>query len=285
MKQLTTKDKLYSGKGLVDSSLKIKMRDTIYPFLLKLSQTKIKYKLVYKNELKTIEGHPKIFVANHYSAQDTPIVCNSIDERAYILAGKQRLKPEDNMFFKMYGSIFVDRKDKQDMALSKLAMETYLKKGKSLIVFPEGTWNLESADLMLPMKWGIIEVAQNTNAQIIPLSLYYQRESKECHIQYGNPRIYSPEMNKEEAINSLRDEMGSMLWEKIATQPMLKRSQIDVKKLEEEYKRVLQEYPELDSEYENSIIFRPYDSPEKVFGSIKLQPKKENAFLLRKKRI
>lgn len=284
MKQLTTKDKLYSGKGLVDNSLKIRMRDTIYPFLLKISQTKINYKLVYKNKLNTIDGHPKIFVANHYSAQDTPIVCNSIGERAYILAGKQRLKPEDELFFKLYGTIFVDRKDKQDMALSKLAMETYLKKGKSLIVFPEGTWNLEAADLMLPMKWGIIEVAQNTNAQIIPLSLYYQRETKECHIQYGKPRIYSPEIDKREAINSLRDEMGSTLWYKIEKQPVLQRSQIDVKELEKEYKQVLEEYPELDSEYEDSIIFRPYVSKEEALDSIKLQPKKNNAFLLRKRR-
>lgn len=283
MKQLTTKERLYSGKGLIDSPSQIKIRDSIYPFLLKLSKTKVKYNLNPENSLKTIEGHPKIFVFNHYSAQDTPIACNCIGEKAYILVGKQNLKWEDNLFFNAYGSIFVDRKDKEDMALSKLVMESYLKIGKSLIVFPEGTWNLDAAKLMLPMKWGIIEVAQNTDAQIIPIRLHYDREDKKCDIKYGEPRLYPKGIDKAEAINSLRDEMGNMIWEKIRNQTILERSKVNVEELEREYKQVLQEYPQLDPEYEESIVFRPNPSPEEVFGSIKLNPKKENAFLLRKK--
>lgn len=279
MKQETTKDRLYSGKGLIDSPLAIKMRDISYPTLLAMARTKIKYKLVYDNPLEKLEGHPRIFVSNHYSFRDTPIVCNSIGEKAYILTGKQSLRPEDNLFFHLYGSIFVDRKDKEDMALSKLAMETYLKNGQSIIVFPEGTWNLDPAALMLPMKWGIIDVAQNTDAQIIPMTLYYQRDSRECHIQYGTPKLYPKGTDKKEAINSLRDEMSTMLWNKIEKNQPLSRKELDVAALEKEYRSVLEEYPELNPQYEQEIIFRPYTSPEEVFAPVKQLKSKNNKYV------
>lgn len=54
--------------------------------------------------------------------------------------------------------IFVDRKDKEDLAASKLAMTAYLRKGRSIIMFPEGTWNLTENQLMLPMKWGVVDI-------------------------------------------------------------------------------------------------------------------------------
>lgn len=270
MKQETTKDRLYSGKGLIDTPLGIKIRDISYPFLLAMSKTKIKYKLVYDNPLEKLEGHPRIFVSNHYSFRDTPIVCNSIGERAYILTGRQPLKPEDDLFFHLYGSIFVDRKDKEDMALSKLAMETYLKNGQSIIAFPEGTWNLDPATLMLPMKWGIIDVAQNTDAQIIPMTLFYQRDRGECHIQYGKPKLYPKGIDKKEAIDSLRDEMATMLWNKIEQQSPISRGELNVQSLEEDHRSVLEEYPELNPQYEQEIVFRPYTSPEEVFGPVKI---------------
>lgn len=272
MKQETTKDKLYKGKGLIDTSLGIKIKDISYPFLLAMSKTKIKYKLVYDNKLEKLEGHPCIFISNHYSFRDTPIVCNSIKERAYILTGKQPLRPEDDLFFHFYGSVFVDRKDKEDMALSKLAMEAYLKKGIANIVFPEGTWNSDPALLMLPMKWGIIETAQKSNAQIIPMTLFYQRDKLECHIQYGKPRLYPKGIDKKEAINSVRDEMATMLWNKIEEEykgKEIHRTDENIKALEKDFISVYDEYPKLDREYEQSIIFKPYPTPEEVFEPIK----------------
>lgn len=49
-------------------------------------------------------------------------------------------------------------------------------------MFPEGTWNLTENLLMLPMKWGIIDIAKETGAQIIPTALEYDREQKKCFV-------------------------------------------------------------------------------------------------------
>lgn len=283
MAQVTTLDKINSGKKITDTQNQIKIKNIINPVLLQLSKTAIKYKIIKENSYDKKTGRPIIFAVNHYSAQDTPIICNSIKERGYILAGKQKLAFIDEIFFNLYGSIFVDRKSKEDMIASKQAMEDYLTNNQSIIMFPEGTWNLTDELLMLPMKWGIIDVAQKTNAQIIPVNLDYNRETKECRVTFSEPILPDNYKSKKEQIDELRDIMATMRWESMERNPIVKRSEVNTTILREELKKVLQEYPLLDPEYENSIIFKPNPTPDEVFESIRnLEMKKENAFLFNK---
>lgn len=286
MTQITTLDKINSNKNITDNNNQIRLKNIINPVLLLASKTAIKYKVIKENNYISKKGHPIIFAINHYSAQDTPIICNSINERGYILAGKQKLAFIDEIFFNLYGSIFVDRKDKEDMIASKQAMIELLNKNQSIIMFPEGTWNLTDELLMLPMKWGIIDVAQETNAQIIPVNLDYNRDSKECHVTFGEPILPDNYKTKKQQIDELRDIMATMRWNSMEKQPVAKRSDFDKEKARADLKKVLQEYPLLDSEYENSIIFKPNPTPEEVFESIKnLEIRKENAFLFHKNNI
>ena len=286
MTQITTLDKIKNGKKIVDSKNQIKLKNIINPMLLQLSKTAIKYKVIRENEYIQQGDRPIIFAVNHYSAQDTPIICNSIKERGYILAGKQKLSFIDGIFFNLYGTIFVDRKDKEDMVASKKAMEEYLNNNQSIIIFPEGTWNLTDELLMLPMKWGIIEIAQETDAQIIPVNLDYNREQQECRVTFGEAIVPDNYRTKKEQIDELRDIMATMRWNSMEKNPVSKRAELDKNAAREELKKVLQEYPLLDVEYENSIIFKPNPTPEEVFESIKnIEIRKENAFHFQKNTI
>lgn len=78
------------------------------------------------------------------------------------------------------------------MVASKDALNACLRKGQSILWFPEGTWNLTPSQLMMPMKWGIIDVAKETGAQIIPTVLEYSREQKKCFVRFGKPMVVSP---------------------------------------------------------------------------------------------
>ena len=91
MAQYSTKDKIEKGKNIVDSKAVILGKNLIHPLLIQLSKSKINYNIIPTNDLKVLPGKPVIFAVNHYSSQDTPIVCHAIDRRAYILAGKQNL--------------------------------------------------------------------------------------------------------------------------------------------------------------------------------------------------
>lgn len=286
MKQITTLEKINNNKEIIDSSTKIKIRNILNPALLLASKTNIKYKIKKEGPCNIEPGRPIIYAVNHYSAQDTPIICNSIENRGYILAGKQPLRFIDDIFFKIYGTVFVDRKNKDDMLQSKNAMEAYLNKNENIIMFPEGTWNLTDELLMLPMKWGIIEVAQNTNAQIIPVNLDYDRDNKLCRVSFGTAIIPDKEKTKKEQIDNLRDTMATISWYNIEKKEQLVRAKVDVEELRKEFMKTVEEYPKLDLGYEQSVVFKPYPSPEEVFEPIKkLSLKKENAFMFYKNNI
>ncbi len=148
-------------------------------------------------------------------------------------------------------------------------------------MFPEGTWNLTENQLMLPMKWGIIDIAKETGAQIVPVVLEYDRESKRCFVRFGEAMLFSAEDSKAEAITALRDAMATMRWELWERKGLFPRAELD---LEAERKKLfysVEEYPPIDWEYESSCIYHPYPQVETIPPS--LIPKRENAFLFRER--
>ena len=283
LKQETTLQKQNKGKPLADSGFIIKVKDALYPLLMWLTGTKVRYRINKVNECAVLPDKPTIFVANHGAFQDTPIMLRVTGRRSYIFSGKQNLAFIDWIFFVLNGVIWVDRKDKADMAASKDALIAYLKKGQSILWFPEGTWNLTPNQLMMPMKWGIIDIAKSCDAQIIPAALDYDREKLVCSVKFAPPMSGADFDNKAEAIRNLRDTMATMRWDFISEQPFENRGGYTQEALQKEAYRVIDEYPPLDWEYERSCIYRPNPVPEEVFAHLEqLQPKRENAFLFRK---
>ena len=284
MKQETTLQKQHKGKPLADSGFIIKVKDFLYPLLMWLTGTKVRYRIRRVNECAALPDKPIIFVANHGAFQDTPIMLRATGRRSYIFGGKQELAFIDWVFFMLNGVVWVDRKDRADMAAAKAALTAYLQKGKSILWFPEGTWNLTPGQLMLPMKWGIIDVAKACGAQIVPAALDYDRENTVCSVRFGRPMHGSDLDNKAGAIRDLRDTMAALRWELMCDRPVLRRAEIDPEQLKEETYRVIDEYPPLDWEYERSCIYQPYLSPEEAFAHLdRLIPCRENGFLFRRR--
>lgn len=277
MKQQSALDKQKKGKPITDSPSVIWLKDRLHPFMMMLTKTKITYRVDTENTYAPIDGKPIIFVANHSAFQDVPLSLRATKRRSYILLGKQSLLFLDWFFFVTTGTMWVDRKIKEDMAAAKDAMLEYLAKGQSVLWYPEGTWNLTANQLMLPMKWGIIDVAQKANAQIIPMVLDYDRTAHICKVKFGAPMADDALENKSEAIRNLRDTMATLRWDLMSDHPMLHRAEIIPEELERETYQVLAEYPKLDWEYEQTCIYQPYEAVEIVPASV--LPSKENTFL------
>lgn len=223
MKQETTLQKQNKGKPITDSRLGIWLRDGLYPLLMFLTGTKVRCRVEVVSDCEPILGKPIIFAANHSAFQDTPIMLRVTKRRSYIFSGKQNLAFIDWVFFVLNGTIWVDRKSKEDMAASKDAVLEYLAKGQSILWFPEGTWNLTPSQLMMPMKWGIIDMARQAGAQIIPAALDYDREKNTCRVKFGAPMVGGALENKAEAIRNLRDTMATLRWDLMCNQPIVHR--------------------------------------------------------------
>ena len=280
LKQETTLQKQNKGKQQVDSGFVVKARDFLYPILMFLTGTKVRCKVETVNTYTPSPGKPIIFAANHSAFQDTPIMLRVTRRHSYALLGTQNLAFIDRVFFALNGTIWVDRRDKADMAATKDGILAYLQKGQSVLWFPEGTWNLTASQLMMPMKWGIIEVARSAGAQIIPAALDYDREANTCRVKFGAPMVGDALENKAEAIRDLRDTMATLRWDLMCDQPVLYRADITPEQLQKEMYRVIDDYPPLNWEYESACIYHPYPQVEMIPTG--LIPKLENAFLFRK---
>ncbi len=281
MKQNSTLDKIKVKKPLADSNPVVWLRDRIYPLLMLLARTKVKYKVNVLNTYSPLPNKPIIFVCNHQAFPDTPLLLRILKRRSYILAGKQNLAFVDMVFFSLIGTIWVDRKSKEDMIVSKDGILAILRDGHSICWFPEGTWNLTPNKLIMPLKWGVIDVAHQADAQIIPVVFDYNHATLVCHAKFGKPIYDSDLEDKAKGIENLRDALATLRLELMYLNPSLKRSEISPQQLKEDVYKSITEYPHLDWEYEQSCIFNPHETVDIMPKDI--IPNKNNAFLFNKR--
>ncbi len=232
------------------------IRDALYPIVLSFSNIKIRYRITPINSCETIPDKPVIYACNHSQFTDIPIAMKATGKRSYTLLGKQNLYWMDHIFFNLLGAIWVDRKNQKERSDAKAKILFYLRHGQSILWFPEGTWNLTDNLLMLPMRWGIIETADKTQAQIVPMAIQYDRKKKECFVKFAEP-IYGEKLTDYRIeIQMLRDTMATLRWELMeGCLKITARNEVDHKRLEEEKNEIIKEYPPLDWEYEKSVIY------------------------------
>ncbi len=256
MKQTTTKEKIAAKKKLTDNRAIMLLKDALHPLLNVIVSIYVPYKVLIEKNGDTKVGKPVIYAVNHFCFADTPIMGMIVKNRAYMLIGKQRLGLSDWLYFQLNGVIFVDRKDREDTLASKKAMEEYLTKGRSVIMFPEGTWNLSENLLMLPMKWGIVEIAEEAGVPIVPVMLDYDREKKECVVRFGKKIFFDKNSDKALGIRVLRDALATMRYECMEHKGVYKRSDIDMLEERKKLRYSLVEYPMIQWMYEQSCVFR-----------------------------
>ncbi len=242
-------------KNVIPNKMFNGIHKKLYGLEMLLSSTRNKFSLKKVSDYEIDETRSVIFAVNHSNSFDIPITLKTIGHHSYVLAGKQRLYLSDRFFFWLNGVIWVDRKSKSDMKNVKCTLEKYLQKKYPVIWFPEGTWNLTDNLLMLPMKWGIIDVARNTGAQIVPIALEYDRESMECLARFGKTIVVDESMDNKTGIRLLRDEMATDRYELWEQKGVCSRKDMNIEEEREKMLYPVEEYPPLDWEYEQEIIF------------------------------
>ena len=162
----------------------------------------------------------------------------------------------DRIFFNLLGAIWVDRKNKKETAEVKNKILRYLNRGQSVLWFPEGTWNLTENMLMLPMRWGIIEVAHKAGGQIVPMAIRYDRKNKKCQVKFSLPLYGEQSADSRNGIQELRDVMAALRWKLMEEySEVAERKNMHLSDFEKEKEEIIREYPPLDWEYEESVIY------------------------------
>ena len=250
----------------------------LYPLLVTIFRSMRKHEFVFLNEIPVIEGNA-IFVVNHSNKYDIPYTCEVISRQSYVLIGKQPLEAIDRLAFHLNGTVWVDRKDRQDKKRATSDMIKLLNKGANLVMFPEGTWNLTPSKPMIPLYWGVIDIARSTNKPTIPIILEYT--DKKCYVAFGDPMYISQDYDKSEKTRDLADAFATLkwrIWEKYPDTGCITAEEWDA-----EAKNRVAEYPKLDYEYECSVIRKVVFKFEDYVDLRKIIPNRANGFLFNKR--
>ncbi|HWQ29382.1 MAG TPA: lysophospholipid acyltransferase family protein, partial [Negativicutes bacterium] len=116
------------------------------------------------------EDRTVLFVSNHQGNFDIPILLGCIGKPKAFVAKVEMLKmPMIRSWMKHMNCVFLDRKDiRQSLQVMNAATE-YLKKGYSMVIFPEGTRSKGRA--MGEFKAGSLRIAVKSNVPIVPVTI------------------------------------------------------------------------------------------------------------------
>ncbi len=171
-------------------------------FILKVSGAKV--------NIVGLENLPKdqtiLFVSNHESNFDIPLLLGSIDIPKGFIAKKELAKwPLINTWMKYINCIFMDRDNLRKSAESIVEGINLLKSGYSMVVFPSGTRSKgKSIDAF---KGGSFKLATKSKCPIVPLTIngtYKLLEENNNRIKSANvelvihPTIYVDSLTKDE---------------------------------------------------------------------------------------
>lgn len=255
----------------------------LHPLMLtviKIRRIMQRKKLLRLNERADICSNA-IFAVNHFCCLDVPSACEAIQSHGIILVGKQPLKPVDRAFSNLNGTIWVDRHGKESKLCARRAMMDVLQRGKDLIDFPEGTWNLSPNALHLPLYWGIIDIAKQTGKPIIPLCIEYT--DGKTLTKFSSPITVSGDDGKQEKAEELSAAFSTLKWDIYEYLPLHHRADISPDEWKKAVQSVIDAYPKLDLAYERSVIRKIHSSPTEAIAHLnRLHPSRENGFLMRK---
>ena len=152
-------------------------------------------------------GGPAVFVGNHRSYFDIPLVLVSFDRPHGILAKEELARiPLLSRWMHLLGCVYVQRDDVRGSVQALKDAAAVVRGGDSFTIFPEGTRNSGEELSMLPFKDGAFKISTKTGCAIIPISLNNTAEIFENHmpkvrkthvvIEYGKP-IYPDQLDKD----------------------------------------------------------------------------------------
>ncbi len=235
-----------------------------------------------ENLKKSIDS--AIYVVNHTNSHDIPVASEVIAKHHYVLLGKQPLKSIDRIAFCLNGVIWVDRKSKASKAEAKRIMVEHLKHRTNVLMFPEGTWNRSPNKIMQPLYWGVIDIAKECNAPVVPIILEYTKEI--CYAKIGLPIYIESSSDKKQAIDYLQNTMAAMRYELWEMLPRLHRKEIETDYFDKILQHDVEEYPKLNLEYETSVVRKEYEESKNTFAHLgNIKPSLQSAFLFNKRLI
>ena len=127
-------------------------------------------KLIFRGLENFAKNKNYILIANHTSIFDPVITTQFFPHPTKSIAKKTFAKVPIFGYIYSWGSILVDRNDKNNRMKSYLEMKEVLANGIDMVIYPEGTRNKRREEItLLPFRNGAFKLAKDTQKEIIPI--------------------------------------------------------------------------------------------------------------------
>lgn len=195
----------------------IEMRKKIAKPLKKILKIATPEKIVVDNYPKLNPNEPYIFVSTHGFSNDIIACLASIDRSAYLLMGSTDQIEYNRLMYAAWlnGFIYVNRTEKKSRNEAIPKMERILKKGSSVLIFPEGGHNNTENNLVNKLFASPFILAARTKCKVVPIAPFYEFGSDKIYMNFGDPIDLSKFDDKKEALLYLRDIFATMVYENI----------------------------------------------------------------------
>ena len=130
---------------------------------------------------------PCVFVGNHRSYYDIPLLLASLDKPHGILAKEELGKiPLLNRWMKLLGCVFVQRDDLRASVRALNDATAIVESGRSFVIFPEGTRYKGEEGGAGEFKNGAFRIAVKTGAPVVPVAMtgaraLFENNGNRCH--------------------------------------------------------------------------------------------------------
>lgn len=233
---------------------------------------------------------PIIFAVTHVGKFDIEVISEAIRDHYYLLSGDYEHIQGivDAPFLAINGVIYFNEKVKEDRISVTQKMIQHLRDGGNLMYFPEGTWNLSPNLLVLPCYWGIVEIAQKSNAIIVPIAAEQYGKHFKINIgsQFDMTLFGKSPSEKSNAISKLRDVLATLKYEIWETEPQLQRKELQGDEWNRYIEERFKEWPYFNLDYIANLVYKPKDviDPADAFAHLsKIEPSLSTAFLFNKR--
>lgn len=127
-------------------------------------------------------GTPCVFVCNHRSYYDIPLLLGGLEAPHGILAKEELEKiPLLNRWMKLLGCVFVQRDDIRASVRALNDATAIVEGGRSFVIFPEGTRYKGEEGGVGEFKNGAFRIAVKTGAPVVPVAMSGARGLFESH--------------------------------------------------------------------------------------------------------
>lgn len=183
---------------------------------------------------ENIPQKPVIYASTHQDFNDHFNIVLSIPDHAIIL-NTSTVTNLFKFFMSFNGITYVDRTSDESKFNSKLKLMKNLSSGKSIVIFPEGTYNCSPNKLFLPLHIGALDIAAKMQVPIVPTVQEYVHDQSildgknrvtSCHVHFGKPIFVSEEDNLKKKKQELEDAFATIRYSLIEEKGLCHREEV-----------------------------------------------------------